>query len=121
MGQGADANTKVDEIAEGIYRFSTPLPPGAIPGGFTFNQYLIVDEDPLLFHTGPRGLAPAVLGAIGRVMPIAKLRWISFGHVESDECGGLNALLAAAPMAQPLCGPLQAMISMNDLADRAPR
>ncbi len=121
MGQGADAATTVDEIAEGIYRISTPLPPGAVPGGFSFNQYLIVDEDPLLFHTGPRGLAPAVKAAIGRVMPFEKLRWISFSHVESDECGGLNALLAGAPRAQPLCGMLQTMISMNDLADRPPK
>jgi flavorubredoxin len=121
MAQRADANTKVDEVAEGIYRISTPLPPSALPGGFTFNQYLVVDEDPLLYHMGPRGLAPAVLGAIGRVMPVERLRWLSFAHVEADECGGLNAILAAAPRAQPLCGPLQTMSSMNDIADRAPR
>jgi flavorubredoxin len=115
------SGTRIDEIEAGIYRISTPVPPSAVPGGFSFNQYLVVDEQPLLFHTGPRASAPLVQQAIAAVMPIERLRWISFSHVESDECGGLNALLAAAPAAQPLCGQVAAMVSMNDLADRAPR
>jgi flavorubredoxin len=113
--------TRIDEIADHIYRINTPVPPSAVPGGFSFNQYLVVDDEPLLFHTGGRRLAPAVIEAIGRVIPIEQLRWISFGHVESDECGGLNDLLAAAANARPLCGRVAAMVSMNDLADREPR
>ena len=112
-------STRIDEIADGIYRIHTPI--DAIPGGFSFNQYLVADDQPLLFHTGPRAMAPLVLDAISRVLPPASLRWISFSHVESDECGGLNAILAAAPEARPLCGQIAAMVSMNDLADRAPR
>jgi flavorubredoxin len=114
-------NTRIDEIADHIYRIHTPIP--AMPGGFgfSFNQYLILDDAPLLFHTGPRRLAPAVAAAIAQVMPIERLRWISFAHVEADECGGLNDLLAAAPHAQPLCSRVAAMVSIEDLADRAPR
>jgi flavorubredoxin len=115
------SSTTVHEIAEGIYRISTPVPPEAIPGGFTFNQYLIVDDEPLLFHTGLRGLFPAVREAIGRVMPVERLRHVSFGHVEADECGSLNQFLAVAPQARPLCSAIAAMVSVGDLADRPPR
>src|SRR6185436_20542293 len=107
-------------IADGIYRINTPvdLPDGA---AFTFNQYLLVDDEPLLFHTGPRKMFPLVREAIAAVMPIEQLRWVSFSHVEADECGGLNDLLAAAPRAEPLCGRVAAMVSVNDLADRPAR
>jgi flavorubredoxin len=114
--------TEIHEIADQIYRISTPIPPNpALPGGFSFNQYLIVDDEPLLFHTGLRRMAGDVGAAIARVMPLERLRWISFSHVEADECGALNALLAAAPAAAPLCGQMAAMISIEDLADRPPR
>ena len=112
--------TTVDEIADGIYRISTPVPPTVVPGGFTFNQYLVRDEAPLLFHTGPRGLFDAVRDAIGRVLPVDSLRYVSFSHVEADECGNLNPFLALAPQARPLCGRVAALVSINDLADRAP-
>ena len=112
-------STRVDEIADGLYRISTPSE--VVPGGFTFNQFLILDEEPLLFHTGLRGTFAAVKEAIGRVLPIEKLRYVSFSHVEADECGALNAFLAAAPRAVPLCGRTAAMVSVNDLADRPPR
>jgi flavorubredoxin len=114
-------HTNVHEIADGIYRISTPLPPEVMPGGFTFNQYLVVDEEPLLFHTGPRGLFASVRDAVARVLPPERLRWISFSHVEADECGSLNQWLAAAPAAEPLCGRIAALVSIGDLADRAPR
>jgi hypothetical protein len=116
-----DTNTSVDEIADGIYRISTPVPASVVPGGFTFNQYLIRDEAPLLFHTGPRMLFDAVRGGIARVLPVETLRYISFSHVEADECGTLNQFLALAPRAQPLCGQVAALVSIADLADRAPR
>ncbi len=112
-------NTRIDEIADGIYRIHTPIPEA--PGGFSFNQYLIADDQPLLFHTGPRAMAPLVLEAVAKVLPPARLRWIGFSHVEADECGGLNTMLAAAPDARPLCSQIGAMVSVNDLADRAPR
>src|SRR5215470_3301864 len=121
MITNSESGTRVEEVAEGIFQIHTPLPPPAVPGGFSFNQYLIVDDEPALFHTGGRKLFPLVRQAIASVIPVEKLRWIGFSHVESDECGALNQLLAVAPNAQPLCGLVAALVSMNDLADRAPR
>jgi flavorubredoxin len=118
-GSTGQSGTNVHEIADGIYRVSTPL--DAVPGGFTFNQYLVVDDEPLLFHTGPRGLFASVRDAVARVLPPERLRWISFSHVEADECGSLNQWLATAPQAVPLCGRIAALVSIGDLADRAPR
>ncbi|MGH7123718.1 MAG: hypothetical protein ACREFI_05050 [Stellaceae bacterium] len=116
-----ETDTRVDEIADGIYRIATPLPPSVVPGGFSFCQYLIVDDEPLLFHTGMRRSFPQVREAIARVMPVERLRWISFSHFEADECGALNEFLAAAPKAEPLCGTIAAMTSVNDFADRRAR
>ena len=113
--------TSIDEIADGIYRLSTPVPPSVIPGGFTFNQYLVVDERPLLFHSGPRRLFPAVRAALERVLPARRLAYVGLSHVEADECGSLNDWLAVAPDAVPLCSQVAAMVSVADLADRAPR
>ena len=112
------SSASVHEIADGIYRICTPVD---VAGGFTFNQYLVVDDEPLLFHTGLRGLFPTVRDAVARVLPPERLRWIGFSHVEADECGSLNQWLATAPHATPVCGRIAAMVSMNDLADRAPR
>ena len=119
--QSQASATRVDEIADGIYRISTPVPASVVPGGFTFNQYLIRDAEPLLFHTGPRMLFGAVREAIDRIIRVSTLRYISFSHVESDECGSLNQFLAVAPRAVPLCGQIAALVSINDLADRPPR
>lgn len=112
------AGTRIDEIVPRIFRISTPVPPEAIPGGFTFNQFLLVDDEPLLFHTGPRKMFPLTLEAVASVMDPARLRWISFSHFEADECGALNEWLAAAPDALPLCGALAALVSVDDFADR---
>jgi len=114
------AGINVQEITTGIYRINTPAP---LPDGqlFSFNQYLVVDDEPLLFHTGPRQLFPLVSEAIGRVMPIERLRYVGLSHVEADECGAMNLFLAVAPHAVPLCGQVAAMVSMGDLADRPPR
>jgi flavorubredoxin len=116
----SQSGTNVEEIAAGVYRINTPvtLPGGA--GGFSFNQYLIVDDDPLLFHTGPRKMFPLVREALASVIDPARLRHIAFSHVEADECGSLNEWLAASPDATPLCGTVAAMVSITDLADRAP-
>ena len=114
-----DAGTRIDEIEDGIYRICTPVT--KLPGGFSFNQYLIVDEEPLLFHTGPRKLFPLTAEAIAHVMPAAKLRHIAFSHIEADEMGALNAFLAVAPHATPLCGKIAARVSVNDMADREAR
>ena len=115
------SGTRIDEIEDGIYRIHTPV--REMPGGFgfSFNQYLVVDDDPLVFHTGPRRMFPLVREAIAHVLPIDKLRWIGFSHVEADECGSLNEFLAAAPNATPLCSEVGALVSVSDLADRAPR
>lgn len=112
--------TDVHEIASGIYRLSTYVADAA-PGGFTFNQFLVDADEPLLFHTGPRRMFPLVSQAIERIMPLARLRWITFGHVESDECGAMNAFLAAAPRAEVAHGALGCMVSLDDLCDRPPR
>ncbi|MEN4918548.1 MBL fold metallo-hydrolase [Achromobacter spanius] len=113
------SGTTIDEIADRIYRISTPV---EIPGGgFSFNQYLINDDAPLLFHTGLRKLFPVVSAAVGRILPIDRLRYIGFSHFESDECGALNDFLAAAPHAEALCGRVATMVSVGDFADRPPR
>jgi len=113
------SQTRIDEIADGVYRIATPV--DNLAGGFSFNQFLLVDDEPLLFHTGPRKLFPVVCEAISRVIPVERLRHISFSHYEADECGSLNEFLGAAPAATPLCGRLAAMVSINDVADREAR
>lgn len=114
--------TNVHEIAAGIFRISTPVPPSQMPGGFTFNQILVVDESPLLFHTGPRKMFPLVREAVAHVLgDITKLAYVGFSHFESDECGSLNDWLAVAPRSTPVCSMVAAMVSVNDMADRAPR
>jgi len=113
------SGTNVYEIVDGIYRINTPVAiEGA--GGFSFNQYLIVDDEPLLFHTGLRKMFPLVREAVASILPIERLRYIAFSHVEADECGSLNEWLAAAPESVPLCGTVAAMVSISDLADREP-
>lgn len=114
-------DTRVDEIADGILRISTWVPQLVPPAGFTFNQYLIMADAPLLFHCGGRNLFPAVSAAVATRMPLERLRYISFGHVESDECGSMNQWLAAAPLAEVVHGRLACDVSLNDLADRPPR
>src|SRR5215813_13990285 len=109
--------TLLDEITNGIYRLSTYIP----DADFTFNQYLINAEQPLLFHTGMHSLFPLVSAAVSRMMPLARLRWISFGHWEADESGAMNDWLAAAPQAQVAVGAIGCMLSVNDSAVRHPR
>lgn len=119
----ATSGPNVHEISEGIFRISTPVPPNpALPGGFTFNQFLVVDDEPLLFHTGMRQLFPLVREAVAHVLGDAgKLRWVAFSHFEADECGSLNEWLAVAPNAQAACSAIGAMVSVNDQAARPPR
>ena len=115
------SGTNIHEIADGLYRINTPVTIEGGPGGFSFNQYLIVDDEPLLFHTGPRRMFPLIREAVASVTPVERLRYISFSHVEADECGSLNEWLAVAPQSVPLCGTVAAMVSISDLADRPPR
>jgi flavorubredoxin len=112
-------DTQLDEVADSVFRLSTFVPDIG-PTGFTFNQFLVQAEEPLLFHTGPRAMFPSVSEAISRVLPVASLRWITFGHVEADECGAMNLFLDAAPGAQVAHGALGCMVSLDDLADRPP-
>jgi flavorubredoxin len=114
------SGTNVHEIADGIYRINTPI---QLPDGqsFSFNQYLVPDDEPLLFHTGPRRVFALVREAIAAVMPIERLRYLGLSHVEADECGSLNQLLALATTAVPLCSQIAAMVSIGDIADRPPR
>jgi len=113
-----ESGTRIDEVADGIYRVSTPFK--EVPGGFSFNQYLVRDDEPLLFHTGPRSMAGLVREAIASVIDVGDLRYIGFSHFECDECGSLGELLAAAPRAVPLCGQINAMIN-GDCLGRPPR
>jgi len=110
----------ITEIAPDIHRISVAMPPEFIPGGFSFNQYLLIEERPLLFHTGPRKLFPLVRAQIEKVLPLEQLRYIAFSHVEADECGALPDFLAAAPDARPVCSDIAAMVSIGDLVDVAP-
>ena len=120
MDTNSDSGTNIHEIAAGIYRINTPVGlPGA--GQFSFNQYLVVDDEPLLFHSGLRRMFPLLREAIAAVMPVERLRYIGLSHFEADECGALNEFLAVAPQAVPLCGQVAALVSVNDYADRAAR
>jgi flavorubredoxin len=115
----ASLETQVDEIAAGIFRLSTWVP-DITDRGFTFNQFLLTGDEPMLFHTGQRQLFGSVSAAIGRVIPLEDLRWVSFGHLEADECGAVNLLLAAAPRAEVIHSALACMLSLTDLCDRPP-
>jgi flavorubredoxin len=117
MVSNPESGTSIQEIAADIYRISTPVGQPGEPA-FSFNQYLLVDDAPLLFHTGLRALFPLVSEAVARVLPLERLRYIGLSHVEADECGAMNQFLAAAPQAQPLCGRIAAMVSVDDMADR---
>lgn len=112
---------QITEIADGIFRMSVLVPEMGPPKGFTFNSFLIVDDEPLLFHAGQRGMFPLFSEAVASLMPVERLRWISFGHVEADECGAMNLWLQAAPNAQVVHGATACMVSLNDLTDRPPR
>jgi len=113
-------HSDVDEVADGIYRISTFVP-DVSPVGFTYNQFLIAGEDPLLFHTGPRAMFPLVAEAVATVLPVESLRWVTFGHVEADECGSMNMWLTAAPRAEVAHGVIGCLVSLNDMCDRPPR
>jgi flavorubredoxin len=113
--------TKIAEIADGIYRLSTFVPEIAPPAGFTFNQFLIMGDEPLMFHTGLRKMFPLNREALSRLIPPERLRWIGFGHFEADECGAMNEWLSVAPQAQAAHGQTGCLVSLNDFADRAPR
>jgi flavorubredoxin len=115
------ADSSIDEVADGIYRISASLP-GAVAGrDITINQFVVLADEPLLFHTGLRACFPGTAAALARVLPLARLRWLSFGHVEADECGAMNLVLAAAPQAAVAFGALGCAMSLDDLADRRPR
>jgi flavorubredoxin len=118
MITNAQSGTTVDEVAEGIYRISTPV---QVLGGFTFNQYLVVDEEPLLFHAGLRRMFPLLCEAISKVISVERLRYIGISHFEADESGALNELLAVAPAAVPVCSRVGAMVSINDVSVREAR
>ncbi len=120
MITNAASGTNLHEIAPGIYRINTPIRATSGPD-FNFNQYLVADEQPLLFHTGPRRLFPLVAEAIGKVLPLERLRWIAFSHFEADECGSLNDFLSAAPHAEAVASRIGAMVSVDDIAIRRPR
>ena len=109
--------TVTTEVAPDIFQIATYVPEAYLQ----FNQFLVRDDEPLLFHTGLRKMFPLVREAVATVLPVEKLRYIGFSHVEADECGSLNEWLSAAPRSIPLCGTVASMVSIDDIADRAPR
>lgn len=109
--------TTTTEIAQGIYRFSTFVD----EANLAMNQFLVDGEEPLLFHMGQRALFPLTSRAVARVIPLDRLRWITFGHVEADECGSMNDWLAVAPHAEVAHGAMACFVQVGDLADRPPR
>jgi flavorubredoxin len=113
--------TRIDEIASGVYRLSIFVPDVAPPAGFTYNHFLIAGDEPLLFHCGKRKMFPLVSAAVARIMPVERLRWLAFGHFEADECGSMNEWLAAAPTAELTHGVVGCRVSVSDMADRPPR
>jgi flavorubredoxin len=113
------SGTNIHEVSDGIFRINTPV--SNMPGGFSFNQYLVLDDQPLLFHTGPRRMFPLVREAVQSVIAPEKLKYIAFSHFEADECGALNEWLEAAPQAVPVCSTIAALVSVTDVADRAPK
>jgi flavorubredoxin len=112
--------TRVHEIADHVYRLSTYVAEAG-PTGLTFNQFVVLADAPLIFHTGPRRMFPLVREAVAQLIDPAALRWITFGHYEADECGSMNEWLATAPRAEVAHGLLGCDVSLNDMADRAPR
>jgi flavorubredoxin len=116
------SGTTLHELAPRIFRISTPIPPNpGLPAGFTFNQFLIAANEPLLFHTGPRPMFPLVLEAVKKVLPPETLRYVGFSHTEGDECGALDEWLAVAPNAVPLTGKIGAMIFADGASTRKTR
>jgi flavorubredoxin len=109
--------TRITEVADGIYQTTTYVE----DANFSFNQYVITGEEPMLFHTGGRAFFPLVSEKVATVMPVESLRWVTFGHVESDESGSMNQWLAVAPQATVAQSVIGCMVSLNDLADRPPR
>lgn len=116
-----ESGTNIHEVADGVYRINTPVQIAGGPGGFSFNQYLIVDDEPLLFHTGPRKMFYLVSEAVSSVIALGSLRYVAFSHYEADECGSINEWLQSSPSAVPVCGRIAAMTSINDIANRPAR
>ena len=113
-------STQIDEIADGIYRICTPVTPEAFPGGFTYNQFVILDDAPMLFHTGMNRIFTEVRAAVASIVPLDRLRYVGFSHYEADECGALNAFLEAAPNAVPVCSAIGARVTIGDFSLRPP-
>jgi flavorubredoxin len=112
---------RTDEIADKIYRVSAFVPQGAAGRGFSYNHFVVDGDEPMLFHCGLRKMFPLVCAAVGKLVPLERLRWLGFGHFEADECGSMNEWLAAAPRAELMHGMVGCRVSVADMADRAPR
>src|SRR6185295_18590024 len=110
-------DAKIDEISDRIFRLSVFVPDIAPPAGFTFNHFLIVGDEPLLFHCGLRKMFPLVSETVAKIIPLKKLRWLSCGHFEADECGSMNEWLAASPHAELMHGATGCRVSIADMAD----
>jgi flavorubredoxin len=113
--------TRIAEISDRIYHLSTLVPEVAAPAGFSFNQFLLMADEPLLFHCGHRAMFDSIRGTVAKLMPVEKLRWISFSHLEADESGAMNLWQQAAPHAQVAHGKLGCDVSLSDLSLRVPR
>ncbi len=110
-------SANIYEIAPDIFRICIFMP----EINLGFNHFLVRDEEPLLYHTGMRRMFPLVQEAVGRLIDVKKLRWISFSHFEADECGALNEWLDIAPKAEPVCSTVGALVNLQDFSSRPPR
>ena len=97
-------DTSIDEVADGIYRVSSLVPRAVAGRDVTVNQFVVLADEPLVFHAGLRSCFRATAAAVAGLVPLDRLRWLSFGHVEADECGAMNLYLAAAPHLQVAFG-----------------
>lgn len=109
--------TAIDEIAPDLFRLSVYVP----TFDMQFNHFLVRDEEPLLFHAGLKGMFPALLEAVGKLIDPSKLRHIAWSHFESDEVGALNEWLQLAPQAQPVCTLVGKLVSVDDFSIRPAR
>ncbi|WHZ13619.1 MAG: Anaerobic nitric oxide reductase flavorubredoxin [Nitrospira sp.] len=101
---------QMTEVAPDLFRITTFLE----PFNLQFSQFLVRDAEPLLFHTGPRALFPAVKEAVASLIDVRTLRWIGFSHFEADECGSLPEWQQLAPQAEAVCSLAGKFVSVDD-------
>ncbi|MBK8276918.1 MAG: MBL fold metallo-hydrolase [Nitrospira sp.] len=101
---------KITEIAPDFFRITTFVEPFNIQ----FSQFLVRDDQPLLFHTGPRALFQEVKSAVASLIDPQTVRWIGCSHFESDECATVPEWQQLAPQSEVLCSVVSKIVSVDD-------